>query len=159
MTRTAADIRKLAQDRILLLDGAMGSMIQRYQLSEEDFRGAAFADWPRSLKGNNELLNLSRPDVVAEIHSDYLEAGSDIIETNTFNANAVSLADYGMAHLAYEINVAAAQIARKIVDEYTAKNPNKPRFVAGAIGPTNKTASLSPDVNDASARSIGFDEL
>jgi 5-methyltetrahydrofolate--homocysteine methyltransferase len=159
MTRTAVDIRTLAQDRILLLDGAMGSMIQRYQLSEEDFRGQAFADWPRSLKGNNELLNLTRPSVVAEIHRDYLEAGSDIIETNTFNANAVSLADYGMSHLAYEINVAAAQIARQAADAYTAKNPSKPRFVAGAVGPTNKTASLSPDVNDPGARSIGFDEL
>jgi 5-methyltetrahydrofolate--homocysteine methyltransferase len=159
MKRTPVDIRKLAEERILLLDGAMGSLIQRYQLSEEDFRGEQFRDWPQSLKGNNELLNLTRPDVIAEIHRQYLDAGSDIIETNTFNANAVSLADYGMSHMAYELNKAAAQIARSVADEFTAKNPDKPRFVAGAIGPTNKTASLSPDVNDPSARSIGFDEL
>ena len=159
MTRTAIDIRTLAQDRILLLDGAMGSMIQRFQLTEEDFRGDAFRDWPQALQGNNELLNLTRPDVIAEIHRDYLDAGSDIIETNTFNANSFSLADYAMSHLAYEINVAAAQIARQVVDEYNLKTPHKPRFVAGAIGPTNKSASLSPDVNDPGARSVGYDEL
>src|SRR5688572_10265957 len=109
MQRTAVDIRTLAQDRILIIDGAMGSMIQRYQLTEEDFRGDAFSNWPSNLQGNNELLNLTRPDVIAEIHSDYLDAGSDIIETNTFNANSFSLADYGMAHLSYEVNVAAAK--------------------------------------------------
>ena len=123
MQRTAADIRTLAQDRILIIDGAMGSMIQRYQLSEDDFRGKAFGDWPGNLKGNNELLNLTRPDVIAEIHRDYLDAGSDIIETNTFNANSFSLADYGMAHLSYEINVAAAEIARRVADEYQPQEP------------------------------------
>ncbi len=164
MARTPADtktvdIRTLAQTRILLLDGAMGSMIQRYQLSEEDFRGARFRDYPHSVKGNNELLNLTRPDVIEEIHRAYLDAGSDIIETNTFNANALSLADYHMADLAYELNVAAAQIAKRAADAYTAKTPDKPRFVAGALGPTNKSGSLSPDVNDPSARSVTFDEL
>ncbi|MCC6455946.1 MAG: methionine synthase [Caldilineaceae bacterium] len=159
MTRTAVDIRTLAQDRILLLDGAMGTVIQRYQLTEESFRGERFRDWPSNLQGNNELLNLTQPHVVEEIHRDYLEAGSDIIETNTFNANAVSLADYGMSDLAYEINLAAAQIARRVADEFNAQTPAKPRFVAGAVGPTNKTASLSPDVNDPGARSIDFDEL
>ena len=159
MARTAVDIRTLAQDRILLLDGAMGSMIQRYQLSEEDFRGERFRDWPRPLQGNNELLNITQPDIVVQIHRDYLKAGSDIIETNTFNANAVSLDDYGMSHLAYEINVAAGQLGRQAADEYNALTPNKPRFVAGAVGPTNKSASLSPDVNDPGARSIGFDQL
>jgi 5-methyltetrahydrofolate--homocysteine methyltransferase len=153
------DLRTLAQSRILLLDGAMGSMIQRYQLSEEDFRGARFRDYSQSVRGNNELLNLTRPDVIEEIHRAYLDAGADIIETNTFNANALSLADYGMADLAYELNVAAAQIARRAADAYTAQTPDKPRFVAGALGPTNKSGSLSPDVNDPSARSVTYDEL
>ena len=159
MTRTPVDIRTLVQDRILLLDGAMGSMIQRYQLSEADFRGDQFRDFPRPLKGNNELLNLTQPQVIEEIHRAYLDAGSDIIETNTFNANALSLEDYGMADMAYALNVAAAQLARRAADAYTAKTPNQPRFVAGAIGPTNKSGSLSPDVNDPSARSVTYDEL
>ena len=159
MSHTSADLRKLAQERILILDGAMGTMIQRYQLTEADYRGAAFADHPSSLKGNNELLSLTRPAVILEIHRAYLEAGADIIETNTFNANAISQEDYGLQALAYEMNLASARLARQAADEFSARDPDKPRFVAGALGPTNKTASLSPDVNDPGARNVHFDEL
>ena len=148
-----------AEQRILILDGAMGTMIQRHKLKEADYRGERFKDWPSDLKGNNDLLVLTQPGIIRGIHEAYFEAGSDIIETNTFNAQTVSMADYGMEALAFEINVAAAQLAREAADKYTALTPDKPRFVAGAIGPTNRTASLSPDVNNPGFRNISFDEL
>lgn len=152
-------IQSCLQERILVIDGAMGTMIQRYKLEEADYRGERFKNWPCDVKGNNDLLCLTRPDIIEAIHKQYLEAGADIIETNTFNAQAVSLADYEMQSLAFEINMAAATIARKAADEYTAKNPEKPRFVAGAIGPMNKTLSLSPDVNNPGFRAVTFDEV
>src|ERR1700750_3164416 len=142
------DIRRHLQQRILVIDGAMGTMIQRYQLSEEDFRGERFRDHLSDLKGNNDLLNITRPDVIKAIHQEYIDAGADIIETNTFSTQRISLADYHMEDLAYELSFEGARIAREVADEYNTKTPNKPRFVAGAIGPTNRTASLSPDVND-----------
>jgi 5-methyltetrahydrofolate--homocysteine methyltransferase len=145
--------------RVLVLDGAMGTMIQRYQLTEADYRGERFRDYHRDLKGNNDLLSLTQPHIIREIHNAYLEAGSDIIETNTFNSTAVSQADYGMETLAYELNLASAKIARECADEFARLNLAKPRFVAGALGPTNKTASLSPDVNDPGYRSITFEQL
>ncbi|MDH3326069.1 MAG: methionine synthase [Gammaproteobacteria bacterium] len=145
--------------RILILDGAMGTMIQRYDLSEEDYRGERFKDWPSDLKGNNDLLTLTQAKIIRNIHISYLEAGADILETNTFNANTISMADYNMESLAYELNVESAKLARSAADEYTAKNPNKPRFVAGIIGPTNRTASISPDVNNPGSRNITFDQL
>lgn len=143
----------------MILDGAMGTMIQRYTLSEEDFRTAALKDHPKSLKGNNDLLSLSRPDIIHAIHKEYLEAGADIIETNTFSGTTIAQEDYGLAHLAYQINFDSSKIARAVADEFTAKNPSKPRFVAGAMGPTNRTASISPDVNDPGYRAITFDHL
>ncbi len=148
-----------AKQRILILDGAMGTMIQRHKLKEGDYRGERFADWPCDLKGNNDLLVLTQPDIVRGIHEAYLEAGADILETNTFNAQTISMADYRMEALAFEINVAAAKLAREAADKYTALTPEKPRFVAGSIGPTNRTASLSPDVNNPGFRNISFDEL
>lgn len=154
-----SEISELLRERILLLDGAMGTMIQRYKLSEADYRGERFKDWKSDLKGNNDLLCLTKPEVIQAIHREYLAAGADIIETNTFNAQAVSLADYHMEHLAYEINLAAARIAREVADEFTRTDPSKPRFVAGAIGPMNKTLSLSPDVNDPGFRAVSFDEV
>ena len=154
-----AELQRLLADRILLLDGAMGTMIQGYRLGEAEYRGERFRDWPRDLKGNNDLLVLTRLQVIAEIHRQYLEAGSDIIETNTFNATRIAMADYGMEDLAREINVAAARLARSLADEFTAATPDKPRFVAGVLGPTNRTASISPDVNDPGARNVSFDEL
>jgi len=153
------DIRKELQKRILVIDGAMGTMIQRYQLTEEDFRGERFRDHKSDLKGNNDLLNITRPDVIRAIHAEYLDAGADIIETNTFSTQRISLADYHLEQLDYELSFEGARIAREIADEYTAKNPVKPRFVAGAIGPTNRTASLSPDVNDPGYRAVTFDDL
>ncbi|GAB4242180.1 MAG: methionine synthase [Saprospiraceae bacterium] len=153
------NITDLLRQRILLLDGAMGTMIQRYKLSEDDYRGERFRNWESDLKGNNDLLCLTRPDIIFAIHKEYLEAGADIIETNTFNAQAISLADYQMEELAYEINLAAAKIAKQAADEFTAANPQKPRFVAGAMGPMNKTLSLSPDVNDPGFRAVTFDEV
>lgn len=144
---------------MLVLDGAMGTMIQRYRLNEEDYRGERFRVHAHPLKGNNELLSLTRPDIIKAIHDAYFEAGADIAETNTFNANAVSQADYRLEDLAYELNLESARIARASADEWSAKTPEKPRFVAGAVGPTNKTASLSPDVNDPGFRAIGFDDL
>ncbi len=153
------NITNLLKRRILFLDGAMGTMIQRHNLEEADYRGERFADWPSDLKGNNDLLSLTRPQIIRDIHTQYLEAGADIIETNTFNATRVAMADYGMEELAAEINMAAAQIARAAVDAVTAKTPDKPRFVAGVLGPTNRTASISPDVNDPGFRNIHFDEL
>ncbi|MFD2203368.1 homocysteine S-methyltransferase family protein [Shivajiella indica] len=149
----------LAKKKILILDGAMGTMIQRYKLSEEDFRTPELANHPKPLKGNNDLLSLSKPEIIKAIHAAYLEAGSDIIETNTFSGTSIAQEDYGLRHLAYDINFHSAKIARKVADEFTAKNPEKPRFVAGALGPTNKTASISPDVNDPGFRAITFDQL
>lgn len=150
-------IQKLARERILILDGAMGSMLQDYRLDEAGYRGARFADWPHPLKGNNDLLNLSQPQIVEEIHSKYFAAGADMVETNTFNAQTVSMADYGMESLVRELNLAGARLARKAADAHS--TPDKPRFVAGAIGPTNRTLSLSPDVNRPGFRAISFDEL
>ncbi len=157
--RRLAALEALLRQRILLLDGAMGTMIQAYRLTEADYRGTRFADWPRDLRGNNDLLALTRPDVVTDLHAAYLDAGADILETNTFNSNTVSLADYGMEALAREFNVAAAGLARAVADDFEARAPDRPRFVAGVLGPTNRTASLSPDVNDPGFRGISFDEL
>lgn len=152
-------IREELKKRILVIDGAMGTLIQRYQLTEEDFRGERFRNHPSDVKGNNDLLNLTRPDIIRAIHKEYLEAGADIIETNTFSTQRISLADYHMEELAYELSYEGARIAREIADEYTKANPAKPRFVAGAIGPTNRTASMSPDVNDPGFRAVTFDDL
>src|SRR6202035_4188395 len=137
----------------------MGTMIQRHKLEEKDYRGQRFAAWPIDVKGNNDLLCLTQPDIIEGIHREYLEAGADIIETNTFNSQRISMADYHMEDLAFEINVAAATLAKKAAADYTARNPDKPRFVAGAIGPMNKTLSLSPDVNNPGFRSVTFDEV
>ena len=142
------DIKQLLNERILILDGAMGTMIQRYNLEEEDFRKGWFEDHPHKLKGDNDILVLTRPDVIKEIHAQYLEAGADILETNTFGATSVAQADYHLEHAVYDINYHGAKIAREVCDEFTAKNPDKPRFVAGSMGPTTKLASMSPDVND-----------
>ncbi|MEY4172260.1 MAG: hypothetical protein RL485_630 [Bacteroidota bacterium] len=150
-------LQKIARERVLILDGAMGSMLQEYRLDEAGYRGARFADWGQPLKGNNDLLNLTQPQIVEEIHAKYFAAGADIVETNTFNAQTVSMADYGMETLVRELNLAGAQLARKAADAYS--TPDKPRFVAGAIGPTNRTLSLSPDVNRPAYRAITFDEL
>lgn len=152
-------IQQCLEERILIIDGAMGTMIQRYQLQEADFRGERFKNWPLDVKGNNDLLSLTRPDIIAAIHREYLEAGADIIETNTFSSTRIAQADYKMEEYAYEMNLASARIAKKLADEYTLKQPDKPRFVAGAIGPTNKTLSISPDVNNPGFRAISFDEL
>ena len=155
--------RKLLEDslkkRILVIDGAMGTMIQQHKLEEKDYRGERFSDWPSDLKGNNDLLSLTQPAIIEGIHRQYLEAGADIIETNTFNSQRISMADYHMEGLAYEINVAAATIAKKAAADFTARNPEKPRYVAGAIGPMNKTLSLSPDVNNPGYRAVTFDEV
>lgn len=147
------------KQRILILDGAMGTMIQNYRLQESDYRGKRFCDFPADLKGNNDLLCLTQPDIISEIHRAYLTAGADLIETNSFNATAISLSDYQMSDLAYEINVASAQVARQAADDFTHKTPDKPRFVVGVLGPTNRTASISPDVNDPGFRNINFDQL
>jgi len=152
-------ITELLRQRILFLDGAMGTMIQRHKLGEADYRGERFADWPSDLKGNNDLLVLTQPEIILDIHARYLEAGADIIETNTFNATRVAMADYGMEALVPEINRAAAELARQAADAATAAAPDKPRFVAGVLGPTNRTASISPDVNDPGFRNIHFDDL
>ncbi|MCC2607428.1 homocysteine S-methyltransferase family protein [Planctobacterium marinum] len=159
MSNKTQQLLALLADRILILDGAMGTMIQRHKLEEQDYRGERFADWPSDLKGNNDLLVLTQPDIIREIHGQYLEAGADILETNTFNATSISMADYNMESLVTEINIEAARLARQAADEYTAKNPDKPRFVAGVLGPTNRTASISPDVNDPVFRNISFEQL
>jgi 5-methyltetrahydrofolate--homocysteine methyltransferase len=145
--------------RILILDGAMGTMLQRYNFSEEDFRGERFKDFPHSLKGNNDLLSLTQPKAIQDIHAQYFEAGADIVETNTFSGTTIGMADYHLEDLVYELNFESARIAREVADEFTAKNPDQPRFVAGSIGPTNRTASMSPDVNDPGFRAVTFDDL
>ena len=155
-TRGAA-LPEILRHRIVVIDGAMGTMIQRHHLTEADFRGPRFADHPRDLKGNNDLLSISRPDLVHAIHGAYLAAGADLIETNTFGATSIAQEDYGLAHVAHEINREAARIARAAATEFS--TPDKPRFVAGALGPTPRTASISPDVNDTGARNVGFDQL
>ncbi len=152
-------LHELLRERILVIDGAMGTMIQQYKLSEVDFRGTRFADWSSDLKGNNDLLVITQPDIIASIHEQYLEAGADILETNSFNANAISLADYGMVELAYEINHAAAALARRVADSFEARDPERPRFVAGVLGPTTRSASLSPSVEDPGARNVTFEQL
>ena len=152
-------IQEILKSRILVLDGAMGSMIQRYKLTDADYRGERFKDFPHEVKGNNDLLSLTRPDIISEIHEAYLEAGADIIETNTFSGTTIAMADYHMEDLVYELNYESARLAREACDKYTAMNPDKPRFVAGSIGPTNRTASLSPDVNDPGYRAVTFDDL
>jgi 5-methyltetrahydrofolate--homocysteine methyltransferase len=152
-------LRTALEHRILVLDGAMGTMIQRHRLTEADYRGERFAQWESLLKGNNDLLVLTQPDIIRSIHEEYLEAGADIIESNTFNAQLISMEDYGMASLVRELNFEGARLARQAADKYTAKNPNKPRFVAGAVGPTNKTASMSPEVNNPAFRAVSFDDL
>jgi 5-methyltetrahydrofolate--homocysteine methyltransferase len=155
-----ADIRKELENRILVIDGAMGTMIQRHKLTEEDYRGERFKDWHSDVKGNNDLLSITRPDVIIGIHKEYLKAGADIIETNTFSSTVIAQADYDMQALAYELNVASAQCARKAIEEYKAETGDTtPKFVAGAIGPLNKTLSLSPDVNNPGYRAVTFDEV
>ncbi|MCF1266761.1 methionine synthase [Morganella morganii] len=152
-------LKKALNQRILILDGAMGTMIQRYALNEKEYRGERFADWPVDLKGNNDLLSITQPDIIREIHHAYLEAGADIIETNSFNSTVISMADYQMESLSDEINEAAAKLARECADEWTRKTPEKPRYVAGILGPTNRTASISPDVNDPAYRNVSYDAL
>lgn len=152
-------IQECLKERILIIDGAMGTMIQRHKLQEADYRGERFKSWHLDVKGNNDLLNLTQPGIIESIHKEYLDAGADIIETNTFSSTTIAMADYEMQAFAYELNVAAAKIARKAADEYTNRNPSKPRFVAGAIGPLNKTLSLSPDVNNPGYRAVTFDEV
>ena len=152
-------VRQAIKERILVLDGAMGTMIQRHKLSEEDYRGHRFSEYHMDIKGNNELLSITQPQIIAEIHQQYFEAGADIVETNTFSANSISQADYDMTELAYEMNVESAKIAKEVAEIYTLANPNKPRYVAGALGPTNRTASLSPDINNPGYRAVSFDDL
>src|SRR5574340_1272016 len=154
-----ARLDALVVERILVLDGAMGTMIQAHRLGEADYRGARFADWPRDLRGNNDLLTLTAPDLIAGIHRAYLDAGADIIETNTFNSTAIAMADYGMESLVAELNREGARLARAVADEFERRDPSRPRFVAGVLGPTNRTASISPEVNDPGARNVTFDQL
>src|SRR5210317_929327 len=154
-----SNIYKALQKRILVLDGAMGTMLQAYKFSEEDFRGERFKDYPTPLQGNNDLLSITQPEAIQTIHAKYFEAGADIVETNTFSGTTIAMADYQMENLVYELNYESAKIAREVADEFTKKEPNKPRFVAGSIGPTNKTASMSPDVNDPGFRAVTFDNL
>lgn len=156
---SAKALEAAAAKRILIIDGAMGTMIQRYRLDEAGYRGERFKDWKQDVKGNNDLLVLTQPEIIKAIHEEYLSAGADLLETNTFNAQRISMADYGMEELSYELNVAAAKIARSAADKWTKITPEKPRFVAGAVGPTNRTASISPDVNDPGFRNVDFDEL
>ena len=154
-----SQIIKALKNRILVLDGAMGTMLQRYKFSEEDFRGERFKEHPMPLKGNNDLLSITQPEAIYSIHSQYFEAGADIVETNTFSATTIGMADYGLEDYVYELNFASAQVARKAADEYSLRTPEQPRFVAGSVGPTNKTASMSPEVNDPGFRAITFDQL
>jgi len=152
-------LEEILTERILVLDGAMGTMLQEYKFAEEDFRGERFANWPVSLKGNNDLLSLTQPKAIADIHRKYFLAGADIVETNTFSGTTIAMADYKMEELVYELNYESAKIAKKVAEELSLENPEKPRFVAGAMGPTNKTASMSPDVNDPGFRAISFEQL
>lgn len=152
-------IEDILRERILIIDGAMGTMIQRHKLNEADFRGERFKDHTHPLKGNNDLLSITRPDIIKDIHRQYFEAGADIIETNTFSGTSIAQADYHLEHIIYDLNFQAAKIAKEVADEFTMQEPHKPRFVAGSMGPTNKTASLSPDVNNPGFRAITFDEL
>ena len=152
-------IEKELQKRILILDGAMGTMLQQYKFTEEDFRGERFKDYPIPLQGNNDLLSITQPEAVKEVHRKYFEAGADIVETNTFSGTTIAMADYQMEDLVYELNYESAKIAKEVADEITAKEPHKPRFVVGSMGPTNRTASMSPDVNDPGYRAVTFDEL
>lgn len=152
-------IQELLKERILVLDGAMGTMIQRHKLEEEDFRNESLKDHKKPLKGNNDLLSITRPEIIKEIHELYFEAGADIVETNTFSGTTIAQADYGLEHLVYDINFESARLAREAADDFTKREPHKPRFVAGSMGPTNATASISPDVNDPGYRAIDFDRL
>ena len=152
-------IQQEIQKRILVLDGAMGTMLQRYNFSEEDFRGKRFQNFPHSLKGNNDLLSLTQPQAIKDIHAQYFEAGADIVETNTFSGTTIGMADYHLEDLVYELNFESAKLAREVANEFAARNPDKPRFVAGSIGPRNRTASMSPDVNDPGYRAVSFDDL
>ena len=152
-------IKEVLEKRILVLDGAMGTMLQRHKFTEEDFRGERFKDWEHPLQGNNDLLSLTQPEAIADVHRQYFAAGADIVETNTFSGTTIAMADYHMEGLVYELNFESARIAKKVAQEFTLKEPHKPRFVAGSIGPTNKTASMSPDVNDPGYRAVSFDEL
>ncbi|WP_282164427.1 homocysteine S-methyltransferase family protein [Cellulophaga baltica] len=153
------NIKDILKERILVLDGAMGTMLQRHKFTEEDFRGERFKDWEHPLQGNNDLLSLTQPEAIADVHRKYFAAGADIVETNTFSSTTIAMADYFMEDLVYELNYESAKIAKQVADEFTAKEPHKPRFVVGSIGPTNKTASMSPDVNDPGYRAVSFDEL
>jgi 5-methyltetrahydrofolate--homocysteine methyltransferase len=153
------DVKSLLKERILVLDGAMGTMIQKHTLDEDDFRGERFKNHSKPLKGNNDLLSITRPDIIKDIHKKYFEAGADIAETNTFSGTTIAQADYGLEDAVYDINYESAKLAKEAADEITAKEPNKPRFVAGSIGPTNRTASISPDVNNPGFRATTFDEL
>ena len=152
-------LHKALKERILVLDGAMGTMLQAYKFSEEDFRGERFKDFHIPLKGNNDLLSITQPEAIAEMHSKYFEAGADIVQTNTFSGTTIAMADYELEDVVYELNYASAKIAKEVAQSFTEKEPHKPRFVAGSIGPTNKTASMSPDVNDPGYRAITFEEL
>ncbi|MCD8418371.1 homocysteine S-methyltransferase family protein [Tenacibaculum finnmarkense genomovar finnmarkense] len=154
-----SNIYQEIQKRILVLDGAMGTMLQAYKFTEEDFQGKRFKNYPTSLQGNNDLLSITQPKAIKEIHAKYFAAGADIIETNTFSGTTIAMADYQMENLVYELNYQSAKIAKEVADEFTQKEPYKPRFVAGSIGPTNRTASMSPDVNDPGYRAVTFDEL
>ena len=153
------DIKKELQNRILVLDGAMGTMLQAYKFSEEDFRGERFKDYPTPLQGNNDLLSITQPEAIKTIHGKYFDAGADIIETNTFSGTTIAMADYQLEDFVYELNYQSAKIAKEVATEFTLKEPNKPRFVAGSIGPTNRTASMSPDVNDPGFRAVTFNDL
>ncbi len=154
-----SNIYKALQERILVLDGAMGTMLQAYKFTESDFRGERFKDYPTSLQGNNDLLSITQPHALKAVHAKYFEAGADIVETNTFSGTTIAMADYQMENLVYELNFQSAKIAREVADEFTAREPHKPRFIAGSIGPTNKTASMSPEVNDPGFRAVTFNDL
>ncbi|TYA69875.1 homocysteine S-methyltransferase family protein [Seonamhaeicola marinus] len=154
-----SNIKQALQDRILVLDGAMGTMLQAYKFTEEDFRGERFKDYPIPLQGNNDLLSITQPEAIKEVHAKYFAAGADIVETNTFSGTTIAMADYQMEDLVYELNYESAKIAKEVAEEFSKKEPHKPRFVAGSIGPTNRTASMSPDVNDPGYRAVTFDEL
>ena len=153
------DIHNILKDKILVLDGAMGTMIQQYKFTEEDYRGEKFKDFHISVKGNNDMLSITQPEAIKTIHGKYLEAGADIIETNTFSSTTIAMADYEMEEFVYELNFESAKIAKEVAEEFTKKNPSKPRFVTGSIGPTNRTASMSPDVNDPGFRAVTFEDL